>query len=214
MKITLENTGRRYNKEWIFRNVNHVFNANDHVAVLGSNGSGKSTFLQLVSGFLIPSEGKINYEDSSGKSIESIYKRITFASPALELFEDLTLNEIIRFHFQLKKPLPDFSFESFSEKLQLKGNENKQIKYFSSGMKQRVKLGLAILTETPVLFLDEPTSNLDRNGIEWYRQLMMENKDGRIIFVASNKVEDDYFFCHQTFEIEKFKPSFSAGMKF
>lgn len=214
MKITLENTGRRYNKEWIFRNVNHVFSTNDRIAVLGSNGSGKSTFLQLISGFLIPSEGKIIYTNNSGSSIESIYKQISFASPALELFEDLTLNEIIKFHFQLKKPIQDFSFSTFSEKLQLKGNENKQIKYFSSGMKQRVKLGLAIMTETPVLFLDEPTSNLDRNGIDWYRQLMKENNEGRIIFVASNKVEDDYFFCNQTFEIEKFKPSFSTGMKF
>lgn len=205
MKITLENTGRRFNKEWIFRNVNQTFSNNEFVSVLGANGSGKSTFLQLISGFLIPSEGKVIYENEKLIEVDEIYKSISIASPSLELFEELTLQETIDFHFKLKKIGDGLKTNQLPELMQLKGNEKKQLKYFSSGMKQRVKLALAILSDTSILLLDEPTSNLDRNGIDWYKNIIDQHKNNRIVFVASNKVEDDYFFCNRKMEIENYK---------
>jgi len=205
MKIILENTGRRFNKEWIFKNVNITFSSNEFYAILGSNGSGKSTFLQLISGFLMPSDGKITYHNENEILQEEVYKQISIASPALELFEDLTLEETIHFHFQFKNIYRDQKLKQLPELFQLKGNEKKQLKNFSSGMKQRVKLGLAILSDTSILLLDEPTSNMDKNGILWYQNLITKYTNNRIVLVASNKIEDDYFFCQHKLEIETYK---------
>lgn len=205
MKIILENTGRRFNKEWIFKNVNITFSPNDFYAILGSNGSGKSTFLQLISGYLMPSEGKIEFHQDTIIEQDKAYKHISIASPALELFEDLTLEETIHYHFQFKNIIQGIELKQLPELLQLKGNEKKQLRNFSSGMKQRVKLGLAILSDTSVLLLDEPTSNMDKNGINWYKELITKYTKDRIVLVASNKIEEDYFFCQHHFEIEKYK---------
>lgn len=205
MKIILENTGRRFNKEWIFKNVNITFSPNEFYAILGSNGSGKSTFLQLISGYLMPSEGKIEFHHKSILEQDKVYKHISISSPALELFEDLTLEETIYYHFQFKNVLPGIDLKKMPELFQLKGNEKKQLRNFSSGMKQRVKLGLAILSDTSVLLLDEPTSNLDKIGIKWYQELITKYTQDRIVLVASNKIEEDYFFCQHHLEIEKYK---------
>ena len=205
MKIILENTGRRFNKEWIFKNVNITFSPNQFYAILGSNGSGKSTFLQLVSGYLMPSEGKVEYHHESIIEQDKIYQHISIASPALELFEDLTLEETIHYHFQFKNILKGIDIKQLPELLQLKGNEKKQLRNFSSGMKQRVKLGLAILSDSSVLLLDEPTSNMDKNGILWYKELITKYTKDRIVLVASNKMEEDYFFCQHHLEIENYK---------
>lgn len=205
MKIILENTGRRFNKEWIFKNISLTFSTNDHYAVLGSNGSGKSTFLQMVSGFLMPSEGNLEYHLEKKLAQEEIYRYVSIASPSLELFEDLTLEETIRYHFNFKNKLSGTTIDQLPELFQLKGNEKKQLRNFSSGMKQRVKLGLAILSDTPLLLLDEPTSNMDRNGILWYQDLIRQYSKNRIVLVASNKVTEDYFFCDKSIEIENYK---------
>jgi ABC-type multidrug transport system ATPase subunit len=206
MKIILENIGRRFNKEWIFKNINHTFLPNEPHVILGSNGSGKSTFLQLVSGYLMPSEGNIEFHQNVKIDTENFYKHISIASPSLELFEDLTLEETIHYHFQFKNLIGGIELNQLPEMFQLKGNEKKQLKNFSSGMKQRVKLGLAILSDTSVLLLDEPTSNMDKNGIGWYKELIKDHTKDRIILVASNKIEDDYFFCQHQLEMENFKP--------
>lgn len=206
MRIILENTGRRFNKEWIFRNVNYEFSIGNGYAILGSNGSGKSTFLQCISGLLLLSEGKISYDDN-GKNIsdDEFYKYISVATPALELFEELTLEETVNYHFKLKKLNSNIQKENIFELMQLKGQEKKQLRNFSSGMKQRVKIALAVFSDTPVLFLDEPTSNLDANGINWYKELIQKYTSERIVFVASNKIDSEYFFCQHQINMEDFK---------
>ena len=72
-------------------------------------------------------------------------------------------------------------------------------------MKQRVRLVLAILSNTPLLLLDEPTSNLDKKGIEWYKQLMSEYCSERIVMVCSNHQQHEYEFCKNEIVIEKYK---------
>lgn len=205
MKIHLKNSGRRFNKEWIFKNVSLSISPNEKIAVLGANGSGKSTFLQMISGFLIPSEGSVEFEEN-GATIESdsIYTKISLASPSLELFEDLTLEETIRYHFQLKNMISGVEMTQLPQQWQLDGSEKKLIRHFSSGMKQRVKLGLAFYSDTPVLLLDEPTTNLDAVGIEWYKK-MVSRSDNRIVLVASNKITDEYFFCERIIKMEDYK---------
>jgi ABC-type multidrug transport system ATPase subunit len=153
----------------------------------------------------MPSEGTMQFHSNGIIDSEKVYQHISIASPSLELFEDLTLEETIHYHFQLKKLKEGINLNQLPELFQLKGNEKKQLRNFSSGMKQRVKLGLAIFSDTNVLLLDEPTSNLDKNGIKWYQELITNYTKDRIVLVASNKIEEDYFFCQHQLEIEKYK---------
>jgi|ERR1051325_2406326 ABC-type multidrug transport system ATPase subunit len=183
-----------------------ISSGNNYV-ILGANGSGKSTLLQLIAGNSIPSEGKIVYSDDSGKEIppENIFSHLSFASPYLELFEEFTLQESIRFHSRFKKLGGGLNAAKVTEICYLENAVNKRIRDFSSGMKQRVKLALAILSDTPLLLLDEPCSNLDQKGVDWYNALVEEHKQNRLIIVCSNLHPEEYRFCNQQIRVEDYK---------
>ena len=205
MKIVLEQIGRRFNREWIFRNVNYTFESGISYAILGANGSGKSTFLQVISGSLCSSEGKIKYfNDSLPVEIENVFPELSLAAPYLDLIEEFSLLEHINFHFQFKKYRHGYNRESLISLLALKHSEHKALKNFSSGMKQRVKLALAFCSDTKVLLLDEPTSNLDQQGVEWYLSLIKQFATDRLVIVCSNQ-EHEYAFCNQRISVEDFK---------
>lgn len=206
MKITLNNISKRYNTEWIFKNVNYEFNSENKYAILGSNGSGKSTLLQVIAGNIIHSAGEIKYTIANkGIATEDIFKSISFAAPYIELIEEFTLSESIDFHQKFRSFYPGLNKKNIIELTGLEKAKEKAIKYYSSGMKQRVKLSLAILSETPLLFLDEPSTNLDRQGIEWYQNLIYNHTQNRLVIVCSNRQKDEYSFCNEEIEVEKWK---------
>jgi ABC-type multidrug transport system ATPase subunit len=187
MNISLNNIGKRFNREWIFRHLNYEFLQGKSYAITGSNGSGKSTLLQIIAGATLHSEGEISGQVAVGSgqvASENIYEQIAIAAPYLELIEEMTANEFLQFHTsfkQLTKP--------FAEILATVGLEkaaNKQIRYYSSGMKQRLKLAQAFFSNTSVLLLDEPTTNLDEDGIAIYQKLWDANTSNRLVIVSSN----------------------------
>lgn len=204
MDITLKNVGRRFNKEWIFNNIDFNFTADNKYAVLGPNGSGKSTLLSVLLGSLTPSEGEINYYNPNEIRVENIYQYISFAAPYLDLVEEFTLQETINFHFQFKTYAEGLNASSVLELLGLEKSQDKALKHFSSGMKQRTKLALACCTNTPILILDEPTSNLDTQGIDWYLNLVNEYTANKMIIIGSNQ-EHEYSFCSQRLNISDYK---------
>lgn len=205
MKITLENTGKKYNREWIFRNLSLEINSPEAFVITGGNGSGKSTLLKSISGFETPSEGKITYLANKAISSENIYKQVSYTAPYIGVFEEYKMEELFQFYAKFKPFKKGIDYPEFLSIIELEKAKNKAIKNFSSGMKQRVKLGLAILSDTPILLLDEPTSNLDANAIKWYQNLIQNNLDDRIVFVASNNQKDESFFCEKEINIEEYK---------
>lgn len=208
MQITLSNIGKRYNYEWIFRKVNYTFTTADSYVIMGANGSGKSTLLQLIAGSLIPSEGKIDYTDSfppTSIAVDKLPRKLSYAAPYLEMFEEFTFTEAIEFHAQFKPFLKGLDTKTIIELTQLEHAKHKQLKQYSSGMKQRAKLALAILSDTPLLLLDEPTSNLDKKAIEWYQNLITSYRHNRLVIICSNQIEQEYFFCKKQVYIEEYK---------
>ncbi len=205
MDIKLEGIGRRFNRDWIFRNIHYLFTKNQSYAILGPNGSGKSTFIQVISGQLTLSEGAISYlHNSAAIDVSDVYQHIALAAPYVELIEEFTLQETLDFHFKFKKSIAQTSTQSVLKALGMEEYVNKQIRYFSSGMKQRVKLALAVFSDVPILLLDEPTANLDTEGIDWYLQLMSNYTANRLVLVASNQAHE-YGFCQQHISITDFK---------
>lgn len=204
MKISLNNVGRRFNKEWIFKNLTTEFVTGKSYAILGPNGSGKSTLLSVLTGSLTPSAGEITYSAEKEIPVEDIYQYISLAAPYLELVETFTLKEIIDFHFKFKKFATGVNAKELITILGLEKSANKEIKYFSSGMKQRTKLALACCANTPILFLDEPTSNLDVQGINWYRELIENFAKDRLTIIGSNQIQE-YDFCSEQLQIADYK---------
>ena len=205
MNITLQNIGRRFNREWIFRGVEYTFKAGESYAILGSNGSGKSTLLQVLNGSLSPSAGILTYE-KNGKEVpvEDVFQYLSLAAPYLELIEEFTLSEMIDLHFKFKSYKAGMDNKAVIDVLAMDANKNKLIKYFSSGMKQRLKLALAFCSDTPILMLDEPTSNLDAQGVDWYLGLVEKFAQGRLTIICSNQPHE-YGFCGHQLSISDYK---------
>ncbi len=205
MHINLETIGRRFNRDWIFRNISYSFHPGQKYAILGPNGSGKSTLLHILSGSLSPSEGTLSYTLSEKPvETEAVYRHIVLAAPYLELIEEYTLDEMIGFHFSFKDYLPGVDAQGLKDLLGLDQPAHKEIKYFSSGMKQRTRLALAFCSNTPVLLLDEPTSNLDTQGIDWYLGLTERFTAGRTVIIGSNQ-EHEYAFCPNRLQVTDYK---------
>ncbi len=205
LTISLKNIGRRFNREWVFRGVDFTFSSGSSYAILGPNGSGKSTFLQVVNGSLTPSEGELSYTFNNGDiDVGKIFKHLSLAAPYMELIEDFSLAEVIDFHFKFKPYLLGMDKAGVIALLGMKSSKNKLIKYFSSGMKQRLKLALAVCSDTAALMLDEPTANLDTQGIDWYLSLIEQFSKNRLVIICSNQ-EHEYSFCRQQIRITDYK---------
>jgi ABC-type multidrug transport system ATPase subunit len=197
MTISLSDAGKRFNRDWIFRHFNYTFEAGKSYAITGPNGSGKSTLLQALSGGMMLSEGGMKYEVSSEKSevpIEKIYNHVSICAPYLEVVEEMTLREFLDFHASFKPFLPGVTTDSIIKAIGLEKAVNKQIRYYSSGMKQRVKLAQCIFSDTAIVLLDEPCTNLDTTGIDLYHNLIDTYCKNRLVVVSSNDVVE-YKFC-------------------
>lgn len=202
MQINLNNVGKRFNLEWIFRNLHHEFIAGNSYAITGSNGAGKSTLLQIIGGALTHSEGSISFLENNTNTIiptEQVYKEISIVAPYLELIEEMTANEFLAFHKTFKHF--NISIEDMLLIVGLQSAANKQIRYYSSGMKQRLKLAQAFFSSSSILLLDEPTTNLDAKGILLYHQLIEEYTSKRIVIVSSND-EVEYRFCKEIIRLK------------
>lgn len=205
MEIVLKDIGRRYNQEWIFKKVNFTFLQGQSYAVLGPNGSGKSTLLQVIAASLSPSAGKIHYHhENHSISPDHIFQHIALATPYLELIEEFTLQECLGFHFKFKTLHRELQVRDLIGLLELEKSQNKEIRYFSSGMKQRVKLALALCSATPIVLLDEPTTNLDADGTRWYLNMVERFTQDKVLIICSNQAHE-YSFCKQELNILDYK---------
>jgi ABC-type multidrug transport system ATPase subunit len=216
LTITANNAGKRFNRDWIFRKFDYKFETGRSYAITGANGSGKSTLLQAIAASLHLSDGGIEYRISNkeqgiskgmpGQLVEDekVYQYISIVAPYLELIEEMTANEFLAFHAHFKPFMEGISIAAILETIGLKRAADKQIRYYSSGMKQRVKLAQAIFSDTPVLLLDEPCTNLDSAGYALYNQLIETHCSNRLVIVSSNDAAE-MAFCGQRLDMNDWK---------
>lgn len=206
MIIKADQLGKRYRYEWIFKGFTQQFDAGQGYAVTGGNGSGKSTLLQVLSGHRSPSKGQLTYQHQGQEVMrDHIYQHISYAAPYIELLEEYTLMEAIAFHYRFK-PMHCTPAELLERLKYPKSARHKPVRYFSSGMQQRLKLALTIASDTAILLLDEPTITLDRVGVAWYRALLEDYgfSENRLTIIASN-VEEDYAGCGYQLDLLDYK---------
>lgn len=211
MTISLSDAGKRYNRDWIFRHLTYTFKAGKSYAITGPNGSGKSTLLQAIGGALHLNEGKVEFQvGNQGSGInnpiapENFYQQVSICAPYLEVVEEMTAKEFLEFHSQFKPLLSSISIDNIIALVGLEKAVNKQIRYYSSGMKQRVKLAQCIFSDVPVVLLDEPCTNLDAEGIALYQKLISDYCADRLVVVSSND-EVEFGFCKERVSIMDWK---------
>ncbi len=206
MQVALHNVAKQFAREKVFHGVHHVFTPGSRTALLGPNGSGKSTLLQVIAGAYVPTAGKVEHT-LNGQLLdeEKVYRTVSIAAPYLELYEDLALHEAVAMHARFKPFKAGFSPREVARTAYLDAHWEKPVSNFSSGMKQRLKLALAILSDTPLLLLDEPASNLDAEGIAWFKELLLKHLDGRTLLVASNRQAEETFACTESVEVVRWK---------
>lgn len=191
LTLTIKDLGKRFNKEWLFNGLTIDISSGETIAITGHNGSGKSTLLKIIAGLQLPSTGSVNlFFNAQLIPNDEYYRHLSFASPYIELIEEYTLVEMLAFYFALKPLSPEQSLEKLPETLLLANARHKEIRSFSSGMKQRLKLGLALFCNTPIMILDEPTSHLDEQGKEWFYKHLNSLLGKKIILIASNQEEE------------------------
>ncbi len=201
MQISLSDCGKRFNRDWIFRKFSRQFDKGTHYAITGPNGSGKSTLLQCIAGAVSLSEGEIEYENTEP---DNAFRNLSIATPYQELIEEMTLTEFLSFHHKFKPFISSLKRSEIISIIGLERSSDKQIRYFSSGMKQRVKLAQAIFSATPCILLDEPSTNLDVEGIDLYHQLINNYCGERMVIVSSND-KQEYSFCKEIINIMNYK---------
>lgn len=196
--IALTDASKQFNGRVVFDKLNLSLNVGDAVAVTGANGSGKSTLIKIISGYTPVSSGTITWMTTDGPADASdLYKECALAAPYLELFDDFTLAENIRIFGDLKGFHKNMSTEDVLRFMELELASDKKLKAFSSGMKQRTKLALAICSKASILLLDEPLSNLDSKGHDWFKQHTTGNMQDRIVVVGSNMEGTETHFCNK-----------------
>jgi ABC-type multidrug transport system ATPase subunit len=200
MEILATNLSKKFRQEFVIRDFSHQFKAGNSYAITGPNGSGKSTLLQLIAQFTLPNSGKI---EMTGINPELVYAQITYAAPYVELIEEYTLTEHLAILVKNNYLPSSINIETLEEFIDLQPGRFKLIKNYSSGMRQKIKLGFALLSERPVLLLDEPTTNFDEQAKQWFFNRLNDQRH-KLIIIASNELSE-IEFCSEKIAIVEFK---------
>lgn len=204
MNIKIEKLEKKFRKEWIFTDFSYLFEQGNSYALTGPNGSGKSTLLKTLSFYSLPTKGSIILIESNGKEIseDKAYSHISFTAPYLQLIEEFTLSELLDFTVKTRL-IPPITLGEFEKFIDLQPGAQKLIANYSSGMRQKIKLGIALSSNRPILLLDEPCTNLDRKAKDWFFEKLQFLKDKLIIIASNEKEEID--FCQKSISILDFK---------
>jgi ABC-type multidrug transport system ATPase subunit len=191
--LILDSIEKTYHQRKIINNFSLTADFNQITGISGRNGSGKSTLLKMISGFITPSQGTIYFSNPENNSLlNDWYQKISFLAPYIDIYQDFKLEDALHFHFKVKKIQSEFEIKDLIALSDLP--TNKLLKDFSSGMLQKLKIIIALYTQSDILLIDEPTEFLDSYAKSWFYKALEQQKNKRIILIASNN-EEDFSLC-------------------
>lgn len=201
MEIVLENISKRFIKSYIIQDFSQHFASGNVYGIQGSNGSGKSTLLKIISGAMVPSSGNVIFQ-INGQTIKSekVYKYLSYYASGDEMIEEYTPKEV--FDYVSKFSPQNTDYHNFINFVDLKKESNQFVDTFSSGMKQRLSLGLILNSKKPVLLFDEPLTYLDEERKNWFYSTLSKLKETneKLVIIASNE-RSDFTLCDQIINI-------------
>ncbi len=211
--LEIKNLSHRYTKNWAIRDINIEMHSNEILGLLGSNGAGKSTTMNILCGVLNQTEGEvfINGIDLR-KNPEEAKKNIGFLPQKPPVYPDLAVEEYLRHTAHLRlvpdKEIPA-ALEKALEKCGLTHMRKRLIRNLSGGYQQRVGIAQAIIHEPKLVVFDEPTTGLDPNNIAEIRQLIKEIGEDRAVILCSHILPEVQMICETVKMIENGKLVFA-----
>lgn len=206
-QLRTENIGKRFGRRVLFKRISIEVNPDRTLAITGANGSGKSTLIQILAGVMRPTRGAVDLFVGNGKiSNEERPMHIGLVAPYLNLYDAFTPTENLRFVAKARS-IPSFQdrISTVLEKVELSSRAHDPVGTFSSGMKQRLRFAFALFAEPPVLLLDEPSANLDANGVKLIHAIIQQaSTDGQIVIIATNDA-DEAASCGDSINVEDFR---------
>jgi heme exporter protein A len=200
ISITVQGVAKDFNRRPIFKDISFSLSSPGSIAITGKNGAGKSTLSKILAGLVSATRGSIAYSvDGKPTGIEEFKHLIGFVSPYLNLYDEFTAIENLNILSRIRT-VSSSKDERIKELLLLVGLWNRRDDFvgtFSSGMKQRLKYAFALLHTPPVLILDEPTSNLDDEGMEVVKHMIQEQLKSNILVIATNNREEAHWCTQQ-----------------
>lgn len=189
INIEAERIGKKFGKTLLFKDINFNLTKGESFYITGPNGSGKSTLLQILAGIQKPTSGSVIYKSENSIVESEAYKMFFgFTGPQVNPYEMLTSIENLR--FTSSDSVDENLMIDYLKKFDLYKHKAKSVKYFSSGMKQRLRLIHALINDPAILMLDEPCSNLDLKGRDILYRVLDELKKDKILIIATNETED------------------------
>jgi ABC-type multidrug transport system ATPase subunit len=189
INIEADKIGKKFGNALLFRDINFTLNKGDSFYITGPNGSGKSTLLQILAGIQKPTSGSVIYKSDNTVIKSEYYKdHFGFTGPQVNPYDMLTSIENLK--FTASESADENIIIEYLEKFDLYRHRTKAVKYYSSGMKQRLRLIHALINDPEIIMLDEPCSNLDTKGRDILYGVLDELMNNKIIIIATNESED------------------------
>ncbi len=202
--IQTTNLKKDFDRKNIFRNVSFTLRNKDSIAITGKNGSGKSTLVKILANIHSQSSGEIQIKINGGLiQRKDYYKYIGLVSPYLNLYDEFSGYENLHLVTKIRS-LDESLIESVLKRVGLWERRNDLVKIYSSGMKQRMKIAFSILHNPPILLFDEPTSNLDAEGIKLVDSIAEEYKEKSVLLIATND-EHEKSLCNNEVNLDALK---------
>ena len=191
IRIDATNLKKVFNRRVVFQHISFSLQNGQTLLIIGRNGSGKSTLVKIVSGVLTPSEGSVSLRSHSRDLSHTRIGFIGLVSPYLQMYDEFSARENLRFALAIRGLQRDPSTtDMLLDRVRLADRADDPVRTYSSGMKQRLKYAFALVHHPQVLILDEPTANLDADGIDIVQEIMREHQQSGILIVATNDLRD------------------------
>jgi heme exporter protein A len=190
--MEVKNLEKWFGKRKVFDKIDFSLREKNSLAITGRNGSGKTTLIKILCGLVRPTKGEVLISlDGKKLSKEEYGNYLGLVMLDLELYGELTALENLSILSRIRGLNPDRN--KLKEKIAqvgLGGREDDLVFSFSSGMKQRLKYAFALLPEPKILILDEPTANLDEEGVSLVTEMITQQKQEGILILATNEKSD------------------------
>ncbi|RZS74319.1 ABC transporter ATP-binding protein [Pseudobacter ginsenosidimutans] len=216
MILKTENLSHRYGASWAIRDINIEIATNGIIGLLGSNGAGKSTTMNIICGALNQTEGNVSINGADIRKEPELAKQfIGFLPQTPPVYLDLTVDEYLSYTAELRliegKKIKE-AVDEAKEKTGIAHFSKRLIKNLSGGYRQRVGISQAIIHKPKLVVMDEPTNGLDPNQLIEARKLIREIAQERTVLLSSHIMSEIHLLCKEVIMIEGGRVIFSDSM--
>ena len=197
---------KKFGQNLVWQNISFV-HEKGVLGIEGPNGSGKSTLLKCLAGLLAPSSGSITWKNKNKElELNTIKQNIGYAAPYISLYRELSIMENLHFLSKLRKaPADQKSFRQLLKKVELDHVPDRPYGNLSTGQQQRSRLAAALFSDSPVIMLDEPGSNLDEQGRALISDIIAQARDKKKLVLLASNNHDELDLCDRIFSVKQQK---------